>query len=74
MQRAFEELTNLMMDPFRREEVGGDEEAALAGLPPEERALARAIRPPAEVAGGPFEPSETCWDPGPDPYPDNLGR
>jgi hypothetical protein len=74
MQRAFEELTNLMIDPFRREEVGGDGEAALAGLTAEERALALAIRPADEVAGGPFQPSETCWDPGPDPYPDNLGR
>jgi hypothetical protein len=71
MQRVFDELTALMLDPYRRAEAGRDpvEWARAAGLTADQAALAGEARPD-QAAGGPWQPCETCWDPGDDPYPE----
>ncbi len=71
MEQVFDELSKLMRDPFDRDATRQDLRARLeaAGLSAAEIALATDRRPAEAVANGPWQSSETCWDPGPDPFP-----
>jgi hypothetical protein len=74
MERVFDELMNLASNPFAQLAAQQNALAWLAsqGLSPAEATLALDASPRdlATIAAGPFQPTETCWDPGPDPAPD----
>jgi hypothetical protein len=75
MERLFELLTELSVDPFKQEEFARDPEgfALAAGLGAEERAALARLRGGAGDAGAAgvvWARCATCVDPGPDPMPD----
>jgi hypothetical protein len=75
MERLFDLLTELSVDPFKQQAFARDPEAFAAsfGLGEEERAALSALRAGAPSAGPPglsWSRAMTCVDPGPDPMPD----
>lgn len=74
MERMFELLTDLTIDPFKQEAFRRDPAAFLkdAGVTPEEAALLSELgaAPAESIANGAWARCAGCVDPGPDPFPD----
>ena len=73
MERLFNLLTELSIDPIKQEAFTRDPAGAAtkAGLSAEEQALlAHWRRDQPGAAGGPWAKAAFCLDPGPDPNPD----